>query len=208
MAELQSLADHLQQESDRLWARLEGEQIENARGVSHPAPLVKQNKGKEPIRSEDSDAVEDAKLSSGSSPFPYLTPLKSNGEAELRKRPLRRCSRSISNMPRQVRREFSRERRQSERAPKNVPAWLGGAASSLRFGYPTVGAALVPYMPAPTTVQGPEDMLSSPLGQHISSYEPPCDFAIPPFAMYAGSSDPYDHMLHFNLAMILSAGND
>ena len=34
------------------------------------------------------------------------------------------------------------------------------------------------------------------------------DFVIPPFAMYDGSSDLYDHMLHFNQAMILNAGND
>ena len=51
-------------------------------------------------------------------------------------------------------------------------------------------------------------MLSSPLGQHILSYEPPHGFAIPPFAMYDGSSDPYDHIMHFNQVMILSAGND
>ena len=30
MAELQSRANHMQQENDHLWARLEGEQIENA----------------------------------------------------------------------------------------------------------------------------------------------------------------------------------
>ena len=111
-------------------------------------------------------------------------------------------------MPRRVRREFSRERRQSERALENMPAWLGGVAPSLPFGYPTFGAALVPCMPAPTVVRGLEDMLSSPLGQHILSYEPPRGFAIPPFAMYDGSSDSYDHMLHFNQAMILSTGND
>ena len=51
-------------------------------------------------------------------------------------------------------------------------------------------------------------MLSSPLGQHILNYEPPHGFVIPLFAMYNGSSDPYDHMLHFNQAMILNAGND
>ena len=51
-------------------------------------------------------------------------------------------------------------------------------------------------------------MLSSPLGQHILSYEPPRGFAIPSFAVYDDSSDPYDYMLHFNQAMILSAGND
>ena len=63
-------------------------------------------------------------------------------------------------------------------------------------------------MPVPTVVRGLEDMMSSPLRQHILSYEPPYGSAIPPFAMYDGSSYPYDHMLHFNQAMILSAGND
>ena len=63
-------------------------------------------------------------------------------------------------------------------------------------------------MPISTAVRGPEDMLSSPLGQHILSYEPPHGFAIPPFSMYDDSSYPYDHMLHFNQAIILSTGND
>ena len=111
-------------------------------------------------------------------------------------------------MPRRVRRKFSRERRQLERAPENIPAWLGGATPLLMFRYPAFGAAPVPYMPVPTAVRGPEDMLSSPLGQHILNYEPPHDFAIPPFAMYNGSFDLYDHMLHFNQAMILSTRND
>ena len=51
-------------------------------------------------------------------------------------------------------------------------------------------------------------MLSSPLGQHILDYEPPRGFSIPSFAMYDGSSDPYHHMLHFNQAMVLKAGDD
>ena len=51
-------------------------------------------------------------------------------------------------------------------------------------------------------------MLSCPLGQHILDYEPPRRFVIPPFAMYDGSSDPYDHMLHFKQAMILNAGDN
>ena len=51
-------------------------------------------------------------------------------------------------------------------------------------------------------------MLSSPLGRHILNYEPPRGFVIPPFAMYDGSSDQYDHMLHFNQAMILNTRND
>ena len=55
---------------------------------------------------------------------------------------------------------------------------------------------------------GPEDMLSSPLGQHILNYEPPRGFVIPSFAMYDDSSNSYDHILHFNKAMIFNAGND
>ena len=51
-------------------------------------------------------------------------------------------------------------------------------------------------------------MLSSLLGQHILDYEPPREFVIPQFAMYDGSSDPYDHMLHFNQVMILNAGDN
>ena len=129
-------------------------------------------------------------------------------EAKSRKRPPCRSSRFVSGIPSLVRREFSTERRQLERAPENIPAWLGGAPLSLPFGYPTFEAAPVLYMPTPTAVRGPEDMLSFPLSQHILSYKPPRGFAIPPFAMYDGSSDPYNHMLHFNQAMILSARND
>ena len=60
----------------------------------------------------------------------------------------------------------------------------------------------------PSAVRGPQELLSTPLGQHILDYDPPRSFTIPPFAMYDGSSDPYDHMLHYNQAMIPSAGDD
>ena len=129
-------------------------------------------------------------------------------EAESRKRLPRRSSSSVSGMPRRVRREISRERRQSEQAPENMPTWNRGVAPSFLFVYPAFGAAPAPYMPASTTVRGPEDMLSAPLGQHNLSYEPPCGFVTPSFAMYDGSSDSYDHMLHFNQVMILNAGDD
>ena len=78
MAELRNCADHLQQENDRLWARLEEDRSENAIGSSHPVPLVKQNKGKEPILG-DSDAAADDELSFGSSPLLDLSPPKSGG---------------------------------------------------------------------------------------------------------------------------------
>ena len=89
-----------------------------------------------------------------------------------------------------------------------MPTWHRGVAPPLSFMYPTFRATLAPHMLTSTTVRGPEDMLSSLLGHHILSYEPPRGFVIPSFAMYDGSSDSYDHMLHFNQAMILNAGNN
>ena len=89
-----------------------------------------------------------------------------------------------------------------------MPAWHKGVAPSLPFVYSTFGVAPTPYKLAPTNVRGPKDMLSSPLGHHILSYEPPRGFFIPSFAMYDGSSDPFDHMPHFNQAMILNAEDD
>ena len=129
-------------------------------------------------------------------------------EAESRKRPHRRSSHSVSGMPHRVRREIRREQQQLEQAPKNIPTWHRGVAPSFPFVYPTFGVAPAPHMPAFTAVRGPEDMLSSPLGHHILSYELPRGIIIPSFAMYDGSSYPYDHMLHFNQAMILNVGDD
>ena len=151
--------------------------------------------------------MDDELSSCNSSLFDALPP-KNNVEAESRKRPSRSSSRSVSGMPRRVRREFSRERRQKKRAPEHIPAWLEGAEPPLPFGYSAFETASIPFIPIPTIVRGPQDMLSSPLEQHILSYEPPHGFTIPPFAMYDGSSYPYDHMMHFNQAMILSTGND
>ena len=51
-------------------------------------------------------------------------------------------------------------------------------------------------------------MFYLPLGQHILDYEPPHRFVIPAFATFDGSTDPYDHLFHYNQAMILNVGND
>ena len=64
------------------------------------------------------------------------------------------------------------------------------------------------YMPPVASIPRPDDMLSSPLGQHILDYEPPRGFVIPSFSMFDGSANLYDHMLHYNQAMILNANND
>ena len=78
------------------------------------------------------------------------------------------------------------------------------------------------YQPC-THLSGPplhcKQCLPPPFGDHMTCFPLlldsifwtmilPCDFSIPPFAMYDGSSDPYDHMLHYNQAMILNVGDD
>ena len=64
------------------------------------------------------------------------------------------------------------------------------------------------YMPPIALIQGPDDMLFSPIEQHILDYEPPRGFVMPAFATFDGSANPYDHMLHYNQAMILNVYND
>ena len=75
-------------------------------------------------------------------------------------------------------------------------------------GHPTFGAAPMLYMPSTALIQRPDDMLSSPLGQHILDYEPPYGFVIPAFTMFDDSTDPYNHMLHYNQAMTLNVSTD
>ena len=74
--------------------------------------------------------------------------------------------------------------------------------------YPAFGTWHALYIPPTTTIQSPDAMLSSPLGQHILNYEPPRGFFMPTFVMFDGSSDPYDHMLHYNQELTLNADND
>ena len=76
------------------------------------------------------------------------------------------------------------------------------------FVHPAFGAGLAFYMPPAALIYKPDDMLFSPLGQHILNYESPRRFVIPAFTTLDGSADPYDHMLHYNQAMILNADND
>ena len=74
--------------------------------------------------------------------------------------------------------------------------------------YPAFSTRPTLYIPPAAVIRSLDDMLSSPLGQHILNYEPPRGFFMPTFAMFNGSSDPYDHMLHYNQAMTLNARND
>ena len=166
---------------------------------------------------DDIDLPEDDELSSGSSPLPRRSPSPNAAEAQSRKRPPRRSSQSTNVARYRVRRELNRDQRLSTPAHQYVPDQARGFPLPVPSIYPSFGAAPALQMIFASTVRGPQDMLSTPLGQHILDYDPPPpppppplprSFSIPPFAMYDGSSDPYDHMLHYNQVMILNTRDD
>ncbi|RVW14387.1 hypothetical protein CK203_090488 [Vitis vinifera] len=53
-----------------------------------------------------------------------------------------------------------------------------------------------------------DDMLSTPFYYHIIHYNPPRGFLVPKFSTYDGSSDPFDHIMHYRQLMTLDIGND
>ena len=53
-----------------------------------------------------------------------------------------------------------------------------------------------------------DDMLSTSFCSHIIHYDPPRGFLVPKFSTYDGSSDPFDHIMHYRQLMTLDIGND
>ena len=208
MAELHKQANRLREENEHLRTRLEAGWTEQSQEPPRPYPTSRPGKGKEVAASDDIDLPADDELSSGSSPLLHCSPSPNAEESQSRKRPPHRSSWSISVVRRRVRREPSMDQRPPTPAHPFVPDRAGGFPLPVPSMYPPFGAAPTPQMIFSSAVRGPQDMLSTPLGQHILDYDPPRGFSIPPFAMYDGSSDPYDHMLHFNQEMILNARDD
>ena len=187
---------------------MEASRAKQPREPPRPFPPSRLSKSKETAAPDDIDLPADDELSSGSSPLPRRSPSPNSAEAHSRKRPPRWSSQFVSIARRRVRREPSRDQRPLTLAPQYAPNRAEGFHLPGPSIYRPYGAAPAPQMIAPSAVRGPLDMLSTPLGQHILNYDPPRGFSIPPFTIYDGSSDPYDHMLHYNQAMILSAGDD
>ena len=205
MAELHEQANRLREENERLRNQLEAGRAGQSREPPLPFPLSCPDKGKQVAVPDDVDIPTDNELSSGNSPLPHHSPSPNAAKAHSRKRPPRR---SISIARHRVQREPSRDQRPPAPAHQYVPDREGGIPSLVPSMYPCYGAAPTLQIIIPSAVRGPQDMHSTPLGQHILNYDPPRSFSIPPFAMYDGSSDPYDHMLHYNQAMILNARDD
>ena len=212
MVELHEQVNWLREENEHLRTRLEAGRTEQSREpLRHappPHPASRPGKGKEVAALDDINLPTDDELSFGSSPLPRRSPSLNAAEAQSRKRPPRRSCRSINVARRRVQREPNRDQRPPTPAHPFVSDRARGFPLPVPSMYPPFGAIPAPQMIFSFAVLGPQDMLSTPLGQHILDYDPPRGFSIPPFAMYDGSSDPYDHMLHFNQAMILNAGED
>ena len=51
-----------------------------------------------------------------------------------------------------------------------------------------------------------DDMLSTSFSSRIINYEPPRGFLVPKFSAYDGSSDPFDHIMHYRQLMTLDIG--
>ena len=115
---------------------------------------------------------------------------------------------SMSGASRRAMGEAGKRQNQLDQAPGNVSVLPIGTMPPIPLVHLAFGIGPTFYMPPVALIRRPNDMLSSPLGQNILHYEPPCGFSIPTFATFDGSTDPYDHMLHYNKAMMLNAHND
>ena len=206
MAKLRELANRLWEENDA--NPVGGRPGRAIREPPRPFPPSRPGKSKEAATLDDIYLPTDDELSSGSSPLPHRSPSPNATEDHSRKWPPRRSSRSVSVARRRVWREPSKDQRPPTPAHQYVPDRTGDLPRPIPTMYQPFGATPAPQTMFASAVQRPQDMLSTPLGQHILDYDPPRGFSIPPFAMYDGSSDPYDHMLHYNQAMILNAGDD
>ena len=169
-------------------------------------PIVR-DKGKKPIVPNDADIPVDDELSSSSRPNPSSA--KSNRAKSCKRHLHRPAFRNTDNgLLRQAKRETGREQSQPNTTPGNAYALTTSVVSVMPSIYPAFGIASMPYMLPVAKIRSPDDMHSSPLRQHILDYETPHGFVIPTFIMFNGSTDPYDHMLHYNQATTLNAGDD
>ena len=53
-----------------------------------------------------------------------------------------------------------------------------------------------------------DDMLSTPFDPHIINYKSSRGYIVPKFTTYNGTSDPFDHIMHFRQLMTLDIEND
>ena len=191
MKELKECVELLPHENDCLLTQVEKKRYLDKRAAQdsgqaqHP---VFRDKGKNPIVLDDVDIPEDDELSSDNLPDP--SPIKGNKDRS-RKRHSHRLTFSNSNND-LFRRAMGRGHNRPNEAPGSVFTLPTDAILPMQSVYPAFGTGLTFYVSPTTAIRSPNDILSSPLGQHIIDYEPPLGFMMPTFAMFNGFGDPYD----------------
>ena len=177
MVEFHQQTNWLWEENERMRTRMEVDRAEQSRKPPRPFPSSRPGKGKEVTALDDIDLSTDDELSSCSSPLPHRLPSPNAAEAQSRKRP---SSRSISVLRHRVQREPNRDQRPPTPAHQYVSNRAGGFPPPVPSVYLPFGAAPAPQMIFASAVQGPQDMLSTPLGQHILDYDLPAAFPYHP----------------------------
>ena len=171
------------------------------RDSDQAAYLITRNKGKEPVILDNVYTPANDELSSSNSPSLSLSLTKNvreSAKANSRKRPSHHPAFSdvVSGISRRARRGTSRSQNQPVHAPVNVsvlpkgampPILPVGTMPPMPLVHPTFGTGPMFYMSSKAIICKLNDMLSSPLGQHILDYEPPHKFVIPSFVTFDGS---------------------
>ena len=166
-----------------------GKDVRDSGRVVHP---IIHNRGKEPVIPDDVDTLVDDEVSSGSSLSLSLSPGKNAREitkAKSRKKPSHHAAFNDANSG-----ASRKARKEVDQAPGNSPVLPAGMMPQMSFIHPAFDTGSIFYMPSTALIRRLDDMLSSPLGQHILDYEPPRGFVILAFATFNGSIDPYDHI--------------
>ena len=142
------------------------------------------NKGKEPVILNYIATPADDELSSRSSPSLSLSLTKNAWErvkAKLHKRPSHHpaFSDAVSGVSHRARRDTSKRQNQPVSALGNMsvlpegvvpPVLPAGTMPPMPLVHPALGIGQTFYMPPAALIHRPDDMLFSPLGQHILDY--------------------------------------
>ena len=177
MKELIGQAEHLRCKSDQLRAQIEKNRKDEQANDRDVQPIAR-NKEKGLVVPNDVDTPADDELSSRSSLSQNLLPAKNTRESirtRSRKRPSphHTFSDTVSGASHGVKKEAGTRQYRPGQALENPPILPSGTMPPMPPTHPAFGTTPTFYVPSTSLIRRPDDMLSSPLGQHILDYEPP-----------------------------------
>ena len=146
------------------------------------------------MTSDNGDALENDEFSSRRSPS--MSPLlRRNARGSTRAKSRRKHSHRpalsdvVSGASYRARERADKRQNQMLQAPRNASVLPNETVLLMSPMHPLFGVGSTFYKQPAALIQGPNNMLSSPLGQHILSYEFPRGFVMLAFTMLDGSND-------------------